>query len=945
MMAQFKDKFLWIMKTVTILCVLQVTAMVHAGDNETLEGRYCRNDFECRSECDSYLEASDRCSCHPACSIFRDCCYNFDEHSKNCYLENDADHFVSEVMQPYVEQYQCVRDVITKKRYWMVSKCPESWAGPNRCDVTDEDTEIVVGRLEDNLSSIPMVSPDGITFRNIYCAICHNQEQSNLTAWSFTAKKCDSNTFKSKTALTTTEKVLFLKEKCEVVSFLPPTNHPHYQVSIIPCHAVNDDVIESCNEYVTDDDVINNCSMISAPIATSDGNSYKNKECLNCFYYSQNVNINLREICKTSRIPTPSIPCPIDKNTGLPDCPSVASPNLVPISITFNFGGQNGGISIISGDDEIETTYVECDVGEVFDPIASECILMSCPNGYVLIDRNCVETQSIVFKNDTSPCDHFSINITLESQLINPCQEYFKNVTDCLPESLISPTDLFENSCYSLKETTIYEYKTSLASTEVFRKIISPFSVTGDQSFGQSFCRDVIVLRVTAQCAFNSSISTLECDPTWMNSSLWSLNESSTNVFFEETAEFVTLNELKFRHNVEFAVDPNESTREEIEVQRCQLVQDQKTTCPFIMMEASDFKAESNESDVLVYIYNTSVRFTPEMYIQYNNGSIHVCNFLKETGEQTFIFLPTYSSLQTILSTIGISLSILALGFSFLSYCLFPTLRTRIANIVIMTLCGFLLLAQLFLLLAGPAATSPVLCSIVSGLGHFFWLTAFSSSTVLGFTLVQTFSLRNQTTRGKNPSRKKILIYLSLCLIGPFTICLILLILLLTNGDKHGITYGSIGGCWIGGPTVNLIAFGCPVAICLLMNLVFFIHVTSSICIQTRQSQRVRKIKGQWRDLLIYIKVFVVLGLTWTIGFVASALNLPFLWYLFIIMTSLQGVFIFLAFTFNSQVWDLWAKLFGLTTSDYTGVSTESNSTMRNKYQPHNSRTTETSTF
>ncbi|PIK49911.1 putative G-protein coupled receptor [Apostichopus japonicus] len=651
--------------------------------------------------------------------------------------------------------------------------------------------------------------------------------------------------------------------------------------------------------------------MISAPITTSDGNSYKNKECLNCSYYSQNVNINLREICKTNRIPPPNIPCPIDKITGLPDCPSAASPNLVPISITFNFGGQNGGISIISGDEEIETTYVECNVGEVFDPIASECILMSCPNGYVLIDRNCVETQSIDYRNDTSQCVQFSTNITVETQLTNPCQKYFKNVTDCLPESLISPTDLFENSCYSLKETTIYEYKTNLASTEVFRKIISPYFVIGDQSFGQSFCRDVIVLRVNAQCALNSSFSKLECDPTWMNSSLWSLNENSTNVFFKETAEFVTLNEVKFRHNVDFAVDPNGINRETAEVQRCQLVQDQKTTCPFIMMEASDFKAESNESDVLVYIYNTSVRFTPEMYIQYNNGSIQVCNFLQENGEKYIIFFPTYTTLEIILTTIGLSLSIIALLFSLLTYAIFHSLRARMACVHNILLCVFLLIADILLLLAGWATTSPVFCSLVSGFGHFFWLAVFSTSTVRGFDMFLTFKNSYKPSDKGIPTTIKVVIHITRCILVPVLISGTLLTLFLINDNRYGVSYGTVHGCWIGGPMINLLAFGIPLLFSIVVNLFAFTYVTSAICKHKCSNNFIRRniSSAQKHEIIIYAKIFMDLSLTWITGFVAWFTDLQVFWYLFTILTSSHGVLIFLAFTCKARIWKLWSNL------------------------------------
>lgn len=59
-------------------------------------------------------------------------------------------------------------------------------------------------------------------------------------------------------------------------------------------------------------------------------------------------------------------------------------------------------------------------------------------------------------------------------------------------------------------------------------------------------------------------------------------------------------------------------------------------------------------------------------------------------------------------------------------------------------------------------------------------------------------------------------------------------------------------------------------------------------------------------------QIFFILGLTWISGFVAALVNEQWTWYLFIIFTSLQGMFIFIAFTVKSQIWNMWSKLLGI---------------------------------
>ena len=54
---------------------------------------------------------------------------------------------------------------------------------------------------------------------------------------------------------------------------------------------------------------------------------------------------------------------------------------------------------------------------------------------------------------------------------------------------------------------------------------------------------------------------------------------------------------------------------------------------------------------------------------------------------------------------------------------------------------------------------------------------------------------------------------------------------------------------------------------------------------------------------LLYIKLSTLMGLTWAFGLVASILDMPSLWYPFIILNSLQGIFIFVFFDLKWKVY------------------------------------------
>ena len=53
---------------------------------------------------------------------------------------------------------------------------------------------------------------------------------------------------------------------------------------------------------------------------------------------------------------------------------------------------------------------------------------------------------------------------------------------------------------------------------------------------------------------------------------------------------------------------------------------------------------------------------------------------------------------------------------------------------------------------------------------------------------------------------------------------------------------------------------------------------------------------------LLYIKLGVIQGLTWTTGFLAAFTGLPACWYFFTILNGLQGTFIFLSFDLKKKV-------------------------------------------
>ncbi|KAJ8047327.1 Adhesion G protein-coupled receptor L1 [Holothuria leucospilota] len=913
---------------------------------------YCREDFECTQVCESYVQASDKCSCHPACKLFKDCCYDTDNYVNACSHKSDYEALVSDILPKYDQYFQCTTDLISEEKYWMVSKCPDSWSEPNECDIINQTTPITVGRLEDGLYAIPVVSPDGVTFRNIYCATCHGENPENLTLWSFEAEECvDTDMFETRPDFSVKDKVRYLVDNCEKVSFLPPTKPPGHFSTLIPCRGVEQDVIDVCENPAETSTVAENCSLVAAPIEFN-GNTFKNTFCLDCFS-NYEVELLCYEVSFAEDDPPfvarPPLLCSIDVETGEVICPTPEPPlpPLVPISITFDFGGQTGGVSITKRGDEIERTSISCKVGQVFDPLESKCVHLACPDGYFLRGAVCVQRPN-VNNNDTVSCPRFALDVTVGSlsNSANSCSSSLENILECLPEDLmfLFVENLKYNnvSCQTGNSSQLM-FQTFTSSMDVVNGILSSHDdVDSFSSQISGFCSSVGFVEILVYCSPSQSKLSLECGSRWLNKTQWQVLENSTEeILIEDTLEVIPISKTKIQSYFKLSFRDNSSrTIEGVSIMRCNTNEGEKTTCPFLTLNSSLFEPENNGSKILIYTKNKTVRLKPDMYKLYPNGSIQVCNFLQSNGTVYFRFLPEYSHVEAILSTVGISLSIAALSFTLLTYCVFSEVRSRMANILIMILCSCLIPAQILLIIAGVATVSTKFCAVVSGLSHFLWLAAFTTTSVLGFALSQTFSLRNQVIRGREPSWKAVTVFSLICFCPPTLTSGTLLILYFMDADRFGITYGSSSGCWIGEQLINFFFFGIPVGVCLLLNFVFFLHVTLSLCIQMRSSERVRKSKEGFklREALIYIKIFVVLGLTWIFGFLAAVSNIQFLWYVFTLFTSLQGVFIFLAFTVKSHIWRMWGKRFGLVSSDLSSRSTPSRSQRSyDKYSPKTS--------
>lgn len=195
----------------------------------------------------------------------------------------------------------------------------------------------------------------------------------------------------------------------------------------------------------------------------------------------------------------------------------------------------------------------------------------------------------------------------------------------------------------------------------------------------------------------------------------------------------------------------------------------------------------------------------------------------------------------------------------------------------------------------------PILaCYLAGALTHYFHLAFFIWSNIMAFDLYQLFE---QSTMLIHIYKNQKL-FIKYFLYGWLTPLFLIVAMLAKNYNK--ISYG-YQICFISSSIDLLFFFVLPVCILLGVNMVLVIlgiklvvKIDSSNESIKLDSERNRKNKHR---VVLFLKLFLITGITWILGIVSSLVNdkYSFLWYIYIVFNSLQGVFLMISFIFNIE--------------------------------------------
>ncbi|PNF40244.1 hypothetical protein B7P43_G07072 [Cryptotermes secundus] len=262
----------------------------------------------------------------------------------------------------------------------------------------------------------------------------------------------------------------------------------------------------------------------------------------------------------------------------------------------------------------------------------------------------------------------------------------------------------------------------------------------------------------------------------------------------------------------------------------------------------------------------------------------HLTNFAILMDVHATYLPPPHQVALQIITYIGCIISVVCLLLAIVTFQLFRGLKSDRTTIH-KNLCVCLLVAEV-LFLAGISQTDkPIVCGIVAGLLHFFFLCAFAWMFLEGFQLyvmlIEVFEAEKSRIRWYYifAYGAPLIIVAVSCVVDPFS-------------------YGTDRYCWLRADNFFIFSFVGPVIAVILANLVFLSmaiymmcrHANASASMKSKEHSRLASARAWLRGAIVLV---FLLGLTWTFGLLYLNEESLIMAYIFTVLNSLQGLFIF----------------------------------------------------
>ncbi|XP_078090962.1 adhesion G protein-coupled receptor E3-like isoform X2 [Mustelus asterias] len=247
--------------------------------------------------------------------------------------------------------------------------------------------------------------------------------------------------------------------------------------------------------------------------------------------------------------------------------------------------------------------------------------------------------------------------------------------------------------------------------------------------------------------------------------------------------------------------------------------------------------------------------------------------------------LPVHDDVINIISNIGLCVSLVCLGITIVTFAIFPRLK-NVLNVIHLHLCLSLFLAELLFIVGLTKTRNRVMCGIIAGFLHYFFLAAFFW---MFLEAVQLCHMIRNIRSLRAPHSEKIQKYMYFWGYGGPAV--IVIISAAVNPDG----YGSHIFCWLSTDNGLVWSFLGPVCLIIAINTVVFFAILYILKQEiAKRDTRVSKLQD---TRMITCKAFAqvfLLGCTWIFGFVKIPGDPGVMNNIFSLVNSFQGTVIFI---------------------------------------------------
>jgi len=258
-------------------------------------------------------------------------------------------------------------------------------------------------------------------------------------------------------------------------------------------------------------------------------------------------------------------------------------------------------------------------------------------------------------------------------------------------------------------------------------------------------------------------------------------------------------------------------------------------------------------------------------------------------------------------TTACLGLSIICLAFHLIITCIAPQLQNLSGkNLFSLSLALFgaytCFLANMF------AREIPVSCTVLAVLMYYFFLAAFFWMLNIAVNVARTLKQATRDLRlTSGPQWCKFLFYSLVGWLLPALIVSSTIVIDHMDTEeipemyKPGFGGSNIGLCWFKSRTALFLYFVIPFFFIMMLNIFFFISSALLVWSTSRSSAKITT-AGPKANFFLYLRLSVLMGLSWTAGLVAGWLDIEEVWYIFLVLNTLQGLFILVFFTCTKKI-------------------------------------------